>query len=663
MGREKQILTAADVLNAWAELSAFDPDQHQFNLLSYEFSVHMIGKRIARAAEFFPGSASLAVLYLKNAYTSMLEEMKVSVKDAFTRLDELRELRAIWDMLNSPDVTAIECTAVDGAERIINQVFGMPMLGEMDAEAEKAMLRSAAETVIDYLPNCKTECYRAGEPISKVQHYVPVIKDFARLSDCLLSIEQQPDGMYLCHIGGGSIASEYFVFVISSNGTIIGIHDREQEAYQGQELLRRSPFKPVRRKIEQGHLFPYDVLSPQAQEGRGTQRGDYPFKDLRESCFMSLILAMTILAQKYDGMAFTQKDAVFIDRFLPSRIQLAAGTEGESVALALRHSSLVAVSRSFHCPFSAEEVVTGSYGIKLKAENAPAAQFPAERSESTRVLLDLYSSDFTLPENLMDTLPATAERMAAWGDFVTNETGYRVEAYRRACELLAAHVRDNMYAAYYKAGGLRSVKNWWWDTCNRSKDRILAILAEYMYGTLDTTGDILYTDLISKEDFDALWEANMIRSGTVSPGAPNAPDFIHDLSTFPYNEQVSNRSAQFYCPITGAKATVFFSIQPRSWKEIEALIGHEVPDMVKGWQENRDVYGNSILNATDAVCEVGLPWERHEINYLQWKDRKGQYYGSLDNPESYRFQISVALSKRGLKYLQSLAGTGKGDHT
>ena len=85
--------------------------------------------------------------------------------------------------------------------------------------------------------------------------------------------------------------------------------------------------------------------------------------------------------------------------------------------------------------------------------------------------------------------------------------------------------------------------------------------------------------------------------------------------------------------------------------------------MVKGWQENRDVYGNSILNATDAVCEVGLPWERHEINYLQWKDRKGQYYGSLDNPESYRFQISVALSKRGLKYLQSLAGAGKGDHT
>lgn len=659
MAKEKRIWSAADVLDTWARLSAFDPEQHKFNLLSYEFSVHVIGKKIARAAEFFPGSASLAVLYLKNAYTAMLKEMKISVKDAFTRLDELQELRAIWDMLNSQDVAAIESTAVDAAEKIVNQVFGMQMLGEKDIEAETAMLRNAAETVIDYLPTCHVECYRAGGPIGVIQHYVPIIKDYDRLSDCLLAMENATDGMYLCHIGGGTILSEYFVFIIVSNGTIIGIHDREQEAYQGQSVQLPNPFKSVMQKNQQGHLFPYDIVSQKAC-GRTTDvRSDYQFKDLDEPCFMALILSMTVLAQKFKDVTYQPEDAVFIDRFLPSRIQLAALQHEETKALALQQSSLVAISRSFQCPFTAEEVYSGSYGAKLVEEKAGFALFPSVRSESTRILLENYGHGFSLPDDLMDTLPASGEKMAAWGDFVTDEAGYRVEAYRRACELLAAFMRDNMYAAHRKAGGLQTVKNWWLEACRRKQNRIMGILSEYMFGTLDTTGDILYTGLISRGDFDALRDANMICSGQAPAGTPNAPEFIHDLSSFVYNARVSDRSAQFYCPITGAKATVFFSLRPKSWKEIEALLGCEVPRTVKGWVVNRDSYGNSLLNATDAVCDVGLPWESHEIDSLRWKGGQDLYYGREEYPESYRFELSVALSKRGLKYLQSMAGTGK----
>lgn len=659
MAKEYRIQSAADVLDTWARLSAFDPDRHKFNLLSYDFSVHVIGKKIARAAEFFPGSASLAVLYLKNAYTDLLEEMKLSVKDAFTRLDELQELRAIWDMLNSPEVAAIESSAIDAAEKIANQVFGMQMLGEKDIEAETTMLRNAAETVIDYLPTCHVECYRAGGPIGQIQHYVPVIKDYARLSDCLLDIEKAADGMYLCHIGGRTILSEYFVFIIRNNGTIIGVHDREQEAYQGQSVQQRSPFRGVTRKIQQGHLFPYDVVSSKACGRMTDSCSEYQFKDLDESSFMALILAMTVLAQKFQGMTYQPQDAVFIDRFLPSRIQLAASQKEETKALALQQSSLVAISRSFQYPFCAEEVLSGSYGAKLVEEKAKFAQFPSERSESTRILLENYGHGFTLPDDLMDTLPDSGEKMATWGDFVTDEAGYRVEAYRRACELLAAFIRDNMYTAYRKAGGLQTIKSWWHEACRRKQDRILGILSEYMFGTLDTTGDILYTGLIAREDFNVLREADMIRSGSVPAGNPNAPEFIHDLSTFVYNERVSDRSAQFFCPITGAKATVFFSFRPQSWKEIEALLGCEVPRTVKGWVAERISYGNSLLNATDDVCDVGLPWEAHEINSLRWKGVQDLYYGKGKSPESYRFELSVALSKRGLKYLQSMAGSGK----
>lgn len=659
MKSEKQIRTSADVLDAWAKLSAFDPEQHKFNLLSYEFSVHIIGKKIARAAEYFPGSASLAVLYLKNAYTAMLQEMKISVRDAFSRLDELQELRAIWDMLNSPDVEAIESAAAEATAKIVNQVFGMKMLGDKDSEAERAMLRSAAESVIDYLPSCHTECYRAGGPIGTVQRFVPTIKDFTRLSDCLVAMEGAPDGMYLCHIGGGTIPLEFFVFVIVSNGTIIGIHDREQEAYQGQSLQRRSPFKTISNKIEQGHLFPYDLFSKRGSGSTEPAQTDYSFKDLGESCFMALILSMTVLAQKYEGATFSSKDAVFIDRFLPSRIQLTASQYGKNKALALQESGLVAVSRSFQCPFTAEEVFTGSYGAKLVQEKARFAQFPSERSESTKALLETYGRGFVLPQDLMNSLPASADKMAAWGDFVTNEAGYRVEAYRRACELLAAHMRKNMYAIQRGVGGLKAAKAWWLDACRQNRERVLAVLAEYMYGTLDTTGDILYTDRINREDFDALREADMIRSAQVASGAANAPEFIRDLSTFVYNKRVDERSAQFYCPITGAKATVFFSIRPQSWKEMETLLGLQVPRTLKGWIAARNSYGNSLLNATDAVCDVGLPWEEHEIDSLRWKGELDQFYSKEERPESYRFELSVALSKRGLKYLQSMAGTGR----
>ncbi len=99
----------------------------------------------------------------------------------------------------------------------------------------------------------------------------------------------------------------------------------------------------------------------------------------------------------------------------------------------------------------------------------------------------------------------------------------------------------------------------------------------------------------------------------------------------------------------GSVCTQLFMFRPRSYIEIEEMLGVEVPKILKGWLcSGHYGDGNSILDSTDKVSRVGTPFESRE--YIQ-NDR----YHTGDNPRM-DFCFVMAFSKRTLNKMLKQAG-------
>lgn len=653
-------MTTFEILERWAQYTKFDPEQTRFNLLSSEYTLNRCNKRIQELLNNYDTSGTLAVVYAKNICRELLQEKKLTLFEALTDLEKYQETKEIWDMFSSQEVMDIEDAYLNAVDKLVQQVTGAKMLGQRDTNTERDAFSESVDAVVEELQvgvgGCNEELYRRGGEFKPVGKFSTHIHVFQRLADCLIYLESAADGIYLCYIAEHGSAAGYFGFYLKSNGNLLSVNERVNEAFAGEHKRSRNARWTDEKKYR---LFPYSFImqfSEHDYKGYATKHiineAKLSFMELGPDAYMPLILAMVMLNQKYVGRVLDDLPLTYVDSLLPVNLKRIGPS---SQALVIPSDSAIALShREFHLDFTPENVLDGSLADRYDI-NSPGAEGKPYRhtghfSNQNQMMVDMYGQGFRFH---VDTLLRTSQHLELPGDkedelppseFVGDQTRMELQAYYAVRKELAEYIRDKIHDEYVSFGGVKAIKKWWREALKKSTEVI---------------------DQLAIQKFVAL------------PKDPNAPVYQEDTAEnpllkrityckgdFPFGngigyDQVLNYgegkwySKTYYCPITNAKAGHFFVFKLADWTEMEAMIGEEVPRILKGWRlAGHDYSGNQLLSPCDEVDAVGTPFEKYQSTNWRYFSKDEHIDRNSLGPAYYNFAFVVGYSKSGLNKLQ-----------
>ena len=93
-------ITAIDILNKWTELSEYDPNQTSFNMLSANYEMNRLGKRLEFLNSYDP-TGNLAVIYLKHEMLEFWKQAHVRCIDILEDPNCINDQLEFYNLLNS----------------------------------------------------------------------------------------------------------------------------------------------------------------------------------------------------------------------------------------------------------------------------------------------------------------------------------------------------------------------------------------------------------------------------------------------------------------------------------------------------------------------------------------------------------------------------------
>lgn len=647
-------MTVQEILQHWLDYTKYDPDQKSFNLLSSNYTFHRASKAMSAVMEFDP-TGTIAVLYAKDVFLQICKEQKVSLFELWSgKISELKDGKTMWDIFMSEDFSVVEKQFLDTINSLASKIVGVKQIGERDLEKERAALFDSIVNVTEELTKCKTSLYLKGGQIQQIKNFSTSIHVFDRLAECLLALEQAPDSVYLCYITCGGTADGYFGFFIKSNGTILSLSERIDEAYPGQHRNSRNGRWSEEKKY---NLFPYNFMFSFSEhdylgyaKNHIIDDSQLAFCNLEPEAYTPIILAMVMIANKYAEADISKMPVMLVDSLFQRNIETALP---ESKALVVpSNSALAAVSRNYVPEMTTEDILGTDMAKKL---TDPSRLYYERGSFETteNIFVKLYGEGFELDTSkLLVSDPhlkmLTAEERRANPDLIPNAefigSADRMEviAYMQGRQQLAEYIRKQMFQEYIGAGGAEGIEKWWRNALQERKDEIFSLcIRKYL-----------------KENDPGL---EYIRFGENSRG----PYYGSMGAVNPYNEwkrtKEGRRTNDLLCPVTGAATSIAFLIQPDNWLDLQELFG-EIPKILKGWtRQGHNRRGNSLLDATDPVFDVGTPFENREqqLNHRYWsewdwmrnREKRPEGWHAQECRPQTDFSFGVAFSKRGLARL------------
>lgn len=680
-------MTATDILKQWLTFAEYDPKQRAFNLLSVHYQYHKICEAISKFLAYDP-DAKLSVLYAKSQFAQVLKECRVSVFDVVSNPDSLHDEIEMWRLFNSPAVSEIEDSVLDSFDAILSRVQSVKKLGNRDKEQERKALLDSIEAVVDSLDKCNVDLFLRGGEMIHLTNFSTNIHVFPRLADCLLALECAQDGMYLCYIRANDSADGYFGFFLKSNGNLLSINERVNEAYPGSHGNSRNGRWAEAKKAD---LFPYSFLIDHEykdEDGNTHCSTDYKgyykdyfinedklaFLDLQPSAYMPLVIAMMLLSGRYAGFDTTGLPVRFVNSMLP--VNLALPTPGTQALTVPDNSLVVRQHEQLDVKITSQDVLRGTHLTHLGRKESLSAEmedFYDFKNGQEQIFIDLYGADFQLDTSkILQSDPhlkrLTSAELATTKDkphpeFVGDKDRFLSLAYMQARQQLADHIRTEMHKEYLAFGGAPAVDKWWQDVLTQHKDTILRRCIERYHKGQSYTW--------KNAEAEGIPEIRMYLDQRCRPTCNNG----YGYDPLPLNDYVWRNGRSNYdvaaCCITGQAASHYFSFRINSWEDMAWLVGEEnIPKIVKGYRSRgHRGLGNEILDITDSLTRVGTPMEDYEANFnrIWWSKSKwdDHYFHSLDpdwlhkkapatalpwNPKK-NFTFAVALSKRGLAKL------------
>lgn len=647
------------VMEQWAQYCDYDPDRRSFQLGSVSYELHRCCQNIEKIREYDPYGI-LSAIYAKKTFFDLIQAVKVPVSSILCDPHCLEDERRMYDTFVSQDFIDAEQSLLDSIENIVENVVGTKMIGERDREAEKEALFSSVTAIIEELSKCNVDLFKRGAKIGKINRFSTNIHIFERLADCLVTLERSEDGMYLCYIRCGDSADGYFGFFLKGNGTILSVNERIDEAYPGQHTNSRNGRWAESKKF---NLFPYQFIFTFDKHDylgyAGVHKIDNErtaFCNLDPAAYMPLIMAMVLLANRYEEADMDEMPLKYVDSLFAQNLgKVALDTNALTV---FKESSIVEANAAYRVDLTTADVLGTAYSRSFdhkRAEKGTSYKETGSFPDDENIFVKMYGEGFELDAaHLLDmryqALTDGSGEQVLSNEFIGTENRMNMIAYMEARRQLAEYIRDKMFEEYKKFDAAH-VRQWWQESIVRRRDRIFKICAEIEQAGPEYKSD--YGFAVGRDE---------------SPLGNMPMNSHHDC---PFNEPVTKISASTgrryetekkKDPFNGAVCKTFFTFKFRDYKDLQRFIGDEwFPKILIGWEGNgRMEPGNSLLDATDPVWRVGTPFEEREIQRNHRLRAKSRFSPEKNTPDmldessylnSYTFGFSVGFSPNGIKTL------------
>lgn len=676
-------MEAIEIFKKWLAYTEYNPERNTIMLGSLTGDYHFCNQTISKFMPYNP-SGEIGVLYAKHQFRKIMAEKRLN---AFSVIDSPVQLRPhidMWRLFCSDEVQSIERRVLDDLNELLSKVIPTKMLGQRDMEAERSALLGAVEAVVEALDKCNVDLFLKGGPIQRVSNFSTHIHVFNQLAECLLTLEDSQDGLYLCYIKAFGSVDGYFGFYLKSNGTILSVNERLNEAYPGEHKLRRNNRYA---EAKQYALFPYSYIFSFDETGYDYKgyatshvidEDRLAFFNLKPEAYLPLVIAMALLRNRYENFDVADLPVQFVDSLLPVNLALPLpGTE----ALAVRDTSMIAqVNRELRLDFTTEDIMNGSFNDLI--DRPRTIYDPVYEPHLTykpgaeNIFIRTYGAGFELdPSKLMESnshlkalTPAelATTKLTPNAEFVGSAERMTQIAYMNGRCQLAEYIRDKMFKEYMAIGGSPAIQAWWEKVLPSARDKVISMCIERYRNGKDNPVPVGPGKFTVQMDLDM---EECPRSHDISAKGYPFNDWPMRKSGYPdYNRPL--------CCITGQKASHFFTFTVDTDKQMRELVGAEnVPAILTGYlRKGYHVSGNSSLQVTDPITGVGTPFEKEEyrVNRRLWsRDTWDSYYfhnpGARPNskdpwwtfvPESalpyssvVDFNFVIAFSKRGLAKL------------
>lgn len=640
------------ILDEWAKYSEYDPEQRQFNLCSANYEFHQTGKRIEEILSEFDPTGAFAVIKAKLSFENVMKSSKINVYEILANPEILAEERRMHMLFQSDAVKEVEKTLFERINFIYASATGKKLIGELKQEDAAPVLFECIDGVTDQIKRCQTDLYKKGGIVEPIRHISTKINVFPTLSVCLATLEGAKDGLYICYIDEGGSADGYFGFFFVNNGNLFSVNDRVDEAVQG---MHRHARNARWTEGKQDSIFPYGTLSYGQYDhlGYATQyridEGNLSFDVLQQRELYPLIVAIVLLSGKYVGSEMNEP-LKYVDSLLPANTNLLP--EGNFALMKTEPGSIAAGHRQLDFSFGVGKVLDGSYSSEFDYGNSGKRGEAGFFKNQNQYMVDLWGKGFRYPaQDLMKSdsgnVALLLDKQASVDDlppaeFVGTEKRMRTQAYYRVRKLLAGYMREQIHGAWIAYGGHAAVKAWYQKALEDNREALIqkALLwyAGYVNGYNESRG------------------RNYCSSGGgILVSCKEKESYPDEVRYGIYNGTVIDEWKDRYICLQNpnAQANTFITFKPMDWHGIELLAGTELPDIVKGWVRRRNCIGNRNLDITDAVEEVGTPYDDEVAKHIYneddaWTNNKK---GNIRYCNGFAFTCVMGFSKRGLNAL------------
>ena len=350
--------------------------------------------------------------------------------------------------------------------------------------------------------------------------------------------------------------------------------------------------------------------------------------------FVRIVLSMAIISRLHAGQKI-EGSPVIVNSLLASNLaQIEDKKEDTTALVKWEGSPIVKVSSSFNPPkFEVDKLLRGDYNPEFCHKEDEDSEGRGWFYGLNQDMVDAYGAGFKFDS---DRLLASNSSRRLIGDakteqeFIGSAKRLRLSAYYEVRRQLAKYVGKRMDEDYEKFGGSAGLKQWYESALESRKDKIFAYCVD-AYDRSMASGD-----KIVKFGSDERQEKGS--KGRVSFLVRWSPLEIHvstdeRLYAMVYIPEKPIR--EFICPITGAKASIFFKFEFSTYKQVQEFLECDLPKFCVGWKTTYEYNGNSILDVTDPVGNLESPLKGRN----NWVNR-------------FNFDFVVSLSKRGLSKIR-----------
>lgn len=623
-----------ELLNYWLNLTKFDENQTSFNIFSNDWEFNSKNKNLITFFNEWDQSGTIPILYTKFLFNNIVKTKSFTIFDLLeNKIENINEFKNLYHQFNSDEFKEIEKNFIEIFESILAQLNTPKLIGNLDTN----ILLSCATNILEEVLKLKIDVYKKGSIVKPFTNFSNQIHVFETLSQCLLTLENSLDGVYLCYISKNNSPDGYFGFYIKNNGNLFSINERLEERYIGQNKSKRNHRYAEDKAYE---LFPYEIFDFQGEDYKGyatehkIDKTKLTFDHIDVKSLMNIIIMFYLLNAKYSNK-MVEGEEVYINSLFDVNVRTAIDFNKNELVPYSNSSVLVKQHKDFEIKFDKQYYLNGSLCNQFNRSSGKKYNEYGLFQNINQGMVEKFGQDFDIEASLKDIFETDRTKLLLDSDigseikvkddyvfdneFIGNRNQLELQAFFMSRKKLANHIIDKQLESFRKFGGLEKLKEWY-ENLLISNIEIIKEKCIEVYKNREAGKVNLHCGINNEHEINFSWVkySNLDeKDNYYLLGSSKCNNINHIKYPYTWGDKIQNKDLD-----NQKESFHFFKFIMINLKHLEEFFKIGFPDFCEGYycpcHDFKPYTGNSILDLVDPVDEL--------YSILNYKNNKETFF-------------------------------------